>query len=112
MKCKDNFVDIVKEPIECYKGLHYLYVCLGIIFTEVFYIFIAISSIFYFSPFNNTKPTTKIDTLADSLLYFCKLIIVIRFIFFTNEYISIVLLLVASLFNLKKGFESPTYNNY
>ena len=35
-KCIDNKVDFVKDPIECYKNLHFLYLILGIIFTVVY----------------------------------------------------------------------------
>lgn len=112
LKCVNNKVDIVSDTITCFDGLHYLYTVLSILFGIIFYCLIFICSIFYFDPFNNKKTTTKIDTSADSFLYFCKMISVIRFITITNEYISIVIMVLIALFNLKRGFENPTYNNY
>ena len=112
LKCVNNKVDIVSDTITCFDGLHYLYTVLSILFGIIFYCLIFICSIFYFDPFNNKKTTTKIDTSADSFLYFCKMISVIRFIAITNEYISIVIMVLIALFNLKRGFENPTYNNY
>ena len=112
LKCENNKIAIIKESIECWNGLHYLFAVLSCIFTLVFYFFIFFSTIFYFDPFNNKKTTTKIDTSAEMLFYFCKMISVIRFIIITDEYISIIIMVLLSLFNLKKGYENPTYNNY
>ena len=112
LKCKDGKVDIVKDPIDCFSGLHYLYVVLGIIFAIIFECLIFVSCLFYFDPFNNKKTTTKINTTGDTFLFFCKILFVVRFISLSNEYISIVIMVVLSLFNLKNGIENPTYNNY
>ena len=112
LKCVNDKVDIVKESITCFDGLHYLYSVLGCILAVIFFILIFISSIFYFDPFNNKKTTTKIDTSTDMFLYFCKIISVIRFIAIKEEYISIVVMVLLSLFNLKRGYDMPTYNNY
>ena len=73
---------------------------------------IIVYTIFSFNPFNTKKTTTKISTSSDTFLYFTKIILVIKYIFIKDEYISIVIMLVLSLFNLKKGFDEPTYNNY
>lgn len=108
LKCVNDKVDIVKESISCFDGLHYLYSVLGCLFALIFYILIFISSIFYFDPFNNKKTTTKIDTSADMFLYFCKMISVIRFIAIKDQYISIVIMVLLSLFNLKRGYDMPT----
>ena len=112
LKCENKYVDVVKKPIKCWNGLHYLYACLSVIFTFAFYCLIIISTMFYFNPFNSKKATTKINTSSDSFLYFTKAIMVLKYIFIKDEYISIVIMLVLSLFNLKKGFDEPTYNNY
>ena len=111
-KCKNDYLDIVKNPIKCWKGLHYLYVVLSVIFSFAFYFLIIVSSLFYFNPFNTKKTTTKISTSSDAFLYFSKIILVIKYIFIKDEYISIVIMLILSLFNLKKGFDEATYNNY
>ena len=112
LKCTDGKVAIVKNSEICWDGLHYLYSVLGILFALVFCVLIFFSTMFYFDPFNTKKTTTKIDTSCDMFLYFCKIVIVVRFIAIKNEYISIVVMLVLSLFLLKKGYENPTYSNY
>ena len=52
-------MDIVKHPIKCWKGLHYLYAFLSIIFSFAFYILIFVSTMFYFNPFNTKKTTNQ-----------------------------------------------------
>ena len=112
LKCKDNKMDVIKDPIPCYEGLHYLYVVLGVFFAVVFYLIIFLSCLFYFDPFNNKKTTTKINTSADTFLFICKIVFALKFILITNDYINIVIMVVLALFNLKNGIENPTYNNY
>ncbi len=112
LKCENKRMAVVKNPIKCWDGLHYLYAFLSVISTFAFYGLIIISTIFYFNPFNSKKTTTKISTSSDSFLYITKIFLVLKYIFIKDEYISIVIMLVLSLFNLKKGFDEPTYNNY
>ena len=112
LKCENKRMAVVKNPIKCWDGLHYLYAFLSVISTFAFYGLIVISTIFYFNPFNSKKTTTKISTSSDSFLYITKIFLVLKYIFIKDEYISIVIMLVLSLFNLKKGFDEPTFNNY
>ncbi len=81
LKCEDGHIFLVKNPIKCWKGLHYLYAVLSLIFTLIFYSLIIISVIFYFNPFNTKKATTKINTSGDSFLYFTKLVMFLKYIF-------------------------------
>ena len=111
-KCEDKKIDIVKEPIKCYKGVHFLYAGLSIIFLIGQFTLNLLFGIFCFDPFNNKNSTTKVDTSADLFYYILILINCLRYIFIKNEWISIAILLVGSLFNLKKGFDEPLYNNF
>ena len=111
-KCINNKVDIVKDPIECYKNLHFLYLILGMIFTIVYSLVCFLLCVFYFDPFNVKKNTTKISTTGDITLLIIKLILILRYISIRNQYISLVLLLVCALFNLVQGLKQSTYNNY
>ena len=112
VKCKNNKIDIVNQPITCFKGVHYLYVGLTIIFLIGQYTLNIIFGIFCFDPYNTKETTSKIDTSADIFYYIFSLINALRFTFITNEWISIAILLIGSIFNLKKGFEEPTYRNF
>ena len=111
-KCVDRKIDIVKDPIKCFKGVHFLYAALSIIFLIGQYFLNLLFGIFCFDPFNNKNTNTKIDTSADLFYYILILINSLRYVFIKNEWISIAILLVGSLFNLKKGFDEPTYNNF
>ena len=111
-KCVDKKIDIVKDPITCYKGIHYLYAALSIVFLLWHIFLILIFGIFCFVPFNNRNSTCKIDTSADLFYYILCVVNCLRYVFIKNEWISIAILLVGSLFNLKKGFDEPSYSNF
>jgi hypothetical protein len=111
INCQDNKVALVSDPIECWKGLHLLYSLLSVVFSLLFYFLIFALTIFYFDPFNTKKTATKIDTTADVFFNLFKILAVIRFITLSSEWISIVFMTIASLLNLKRAYENPTYNN-
>jgi hypothetical protein len=115
MKCNDDnkisgFETDSSSPT-CFTGLHLLYSFLSIVFSALFYVLIICLTIFYFYPFNSKRTSTKIDTSADTFLYIFKMITVFRFVFLNKDWISIILLFLGSLLNLKRGLENPTYNN-
>ena len=112
LKCNNNKIDVVKNPITCYNGVHYLYVALSIIFVIVQYFLIFLFVFFSFSPFDSEKLNNKYDTTADLYYYIFSLINALRYAFIKNEWISIAILIVGSVFNLKKSFNSPTYRNF
>ena len=112
LKCNNNKIDIVKNPITCYNGVHYLYVALSIIFVIVQYFLIFLFVFFSFSPFDSEKLNNKYDTTADLYYYIFSLINALRYAFIKNEWISIAILFIGSIFNLKKSFNSPTYRNF
>ena len=112
LKCKNGKIDIVKNPIKCYKGLHFLYLVLSIGFLIGQYMLNIIFGMFYFDPFNSKQTTSKTNTSADLFYYVISFINSLRYTFIKNEWISITILLITSLFNLKKGFDEPTYSNY
>jgi len=112
LKCENRKISIVKNPIKCYQGLHFLYIGLTIIFLLGQYLLNIIFGMFYFDPYNTKQSISKINTSADLFYYIISLINSIRYAFIKNEWISITILLITSLFNLKKGFDEPTYGNY
>lgn len=69
-------------------------------------------TLFYFDPFNSKKTSTKIDTNADIFLFVFKIIAIVIFIALSSDWISIIVLVIISLLNLKRAYENPTYNNY
>ena len=113
LKCNDEGkIDIIKDGIRCWDGLHYLYVILGIIASILFIISLYLLISLYFYPFNYNESSIKITTDNDTLFLFIKYIFAIRFIVFKNEYISITILLIASLYILIQEMSDSTFNNF
>ena len=112
VKCKDGVISILKDEKECWKGIHILYSALTIIFSLLLFIVYLLFEIFFFNPFNQKNTTTKISTSAD--IFFCVMCVInsIRYIVISNQWISIALILIESLFNMKTGFYEPTYGNF
>ena len=113
LKCDThNKVFLIKNAIECYKDLHFLYLILGIIFACVFYMLCFVLSVFYFDAFNNKKNAIKISTSGDITLLIFKIIVIIRGLCIRNEHISLSILLLCSLFNVVKRLGKNTYSNF
>ena len=112
LKCKDGKVDIVKESVECFKGMHFLYVVLAAVMMILFLCLIIMNAVFNFNPFNANKPTTIINPTADTLLVIFKIVLVILYVLISNDWISIIIMVLGSLLNLKNAWENPTYNSY
>ena len=113
IKCNSNHqVDIVKNSIKCFNGLHIVYVFLAVVMMLCFLCLIVLNSIFNFNPFNANKQTAILNPQANTLLVIFKIILVILYIALDNDWIFIVIMVLGSLLNLKTSFESPTYNSF
>jgi hypothetical protein len=113
IKCNDEGkIDIIKDGIICWDGLHYLYVVLGIIASLIFLVSMYLLINLYFYPFNYNESSIKILTDNDTFFLFVKYIFAIRFIAIKNEFISIAILLIFSLYALIQEFSEATFNNF
>ena len=112
MKCKDGKVDTIKDGGSCWVNMHYLYVILGVLVNIVFMCIIFIMITFYFSPFQIRNSTTKISGTRDSFLFLIKVIFIIQHLVIKNQYVSIVITLLLSLFNFVSQYSENTYNNF
>jgi hypothetical protein len=112
IKCENSKIIYFEDSIVCWKGLHILYSFLSVTLSVVFFIFFLILTLFYFDPFNSKKTSTKIDTDAEFFLYIFKIISIIIFIGLSSDWISIIILVIISLLNLKRAYEKPSFNNY
>jgi hypothetical protein len=112
LRCENGKVAGFTDSITCWEGLHLLYAFLSVLFSGLFYLLIIVLTIFYFYPFNSKKTSTKVDTTADTFLYIFKMLAVIKYTSINSDWISIVLMGIGSLLNLKRAYENPTYNNY
>ena len=94
LKCSNGYMTIIKDPKKCWKGIHFLYSIVGVIFAISLYLLITLSTFFYFNPFYAKNSTTKISTTADAILYLAKVILVVCFIFLKNQYVSSAIMLL------------------
>ena len=112
LKCNsEKRVDIVQDGIKCWENIHYLYAILGIIASIIFFISVFFLVNLFFYPFNYDESSIKIQSTNDSIFLIIKYIFVIRFVLVKNEYLSIAILFLFSLFNLTQEFFNHSYNN-
>ena len=113
IKCNsEGKIDIIKDTITCWEGIHYLYAILGIIASIIFVICLYLLITLFFYPFNFSESSIKINSGNDILFLFIKYIYVLRFILIKNDFISISILLFLSLFILIEEFSDSTFNNF
>ena len=111
LNCKDGKIAVISESVECGKDLYYLYVILGIIGAILTFALITFFLNFYFYPFYEYNNNRKLITSNDLILHISKLIFIIKYTFVTNEYLSIAILLICSLFCVIKEIDERTYSN-
>ena len=112
LKCVNGKVDTFQDGGDCWVNMHFLYVILGVLVNILFMFIIFIMLTFYFSPFQIRNSTTKISGTRDSFLFLIKVIFIIQHLLITNQYISIVITLLLSLFNFVSQYSENTYNNF
>ena len=108
--CDNNMNEIIQNNLICFKGIHLFYVILSVVSIIVNIITLLFINYFYFFPFQSEFSTLKINSRNDIILLVTKLIYIIRLFFIKNEYISIAILLLFSLYLVFKEFKNPTYN--
>ena len=111
LKCKDGKIIIISNSIECGSGFYYLYVVIGIIGALLLFLLILFILNFYFYPFYESNLNRKLNTSNDIFLHISKLLFILRYIYIKDEFFSIVILLVCSLFLVIKEFYESTYCN-
>ena len=113
LKCNsDNKVDLVKEGIKCWDNMHYLYSILGIISSILFLLCILFLINFFFYPFNYNDSSIPIHSTNNVIVLIVKYIFVLRFVIVKNEYLSISILFIFSLYMIIQEFDNNTFNNH
>ena len=113
LKCNsDNKVDLVKEGIKCWDNMHYLYSILGIISSILFLLCILFLINFFFYPFNYNDSSIPIHSTNNVIVLIVKYIFVLRFVIVKNEYLSISILFIFSLYVIIQEFYNNTFNNH
>ena len=110
-KCDNGTVYGIKNSETCWESMHYLNVTLGCIGAILLFIWCIFILNFDFYPFQKLMSTTRINSNNDILILIIKLIHVLQNSMFSNEYISLIILLISSITNFYISFYKPTYNN-
>ena len=111
LKCKDGKIVIISNSEECCSGFYYIYVTIGIIGAILLFLLVLFFLNFYFYPFYESNFNRKLNNSSDIFLHITKLIFILRYIFIKNEYVSIVIFLICSLFYSIKESYDKTYSN-
>ena len=110
LKCKDGKIEITVDTSNCGSGFYYIYIVIGIIGAILLFFLILFFLNFYFFPFYDSNSNRKLTTSNDIFLHIFKLIYILRYIFIKDEYFSIAILLICSMFCVIQEFFEKTYN--
>ena len=112
LKCNsENKVDLVKEGIKCWNDMHYLYSILGIIASVLFLLCILFLINYFFYPFNYNDSSIPIHSKNNALFLIIKYIFVLRYVIVKNEYLSIAILFIFTLYMITQEYYNNTFNN-
>ena len=112
LKCNSEYkVDIVKDGIKCWDNVHYIYSILGIISSILFLLCNMFLINYFFYPFNYHDSSIRIQSYNDIIFLLIKYIFALRFILIKNEYLSISILFIFSLYATIQEFYDNTFNN-
>ena len=99
------------DKVTCWHGIHYLNVILGIIGAILLFIWCIFMINFSFYPFQNSMSTIRIYSNNDIIIIIMKLFLCLQHLLISNEYISLFILLLASISMFFSCFNESSYNN-
>ena len=111
IKCVDGRVYGVKNEFKCEGSSYYLHLIVGIFGAIWLFLWSAFVLSFSFYPFQNSTSTIRINSYNDIVIIIIKLIYVFQNILITNQYLSLGILLLFSVFIFFRCFNESTYNN-
>ena len=111
IKCVDGKVDGFKDGEKCWESVHYLNSILGIFGAFLLFIWCIFMLSFSFYPFQNPMSTVRIYSNNDITIVIMKLFLILQYLLISNEFISLSILLLASIFMLIGCYNESTYNN-
>ena len=111
IRCVNGKVYGIRNSETCWQYMHYLNVTLGIISSFLFFIICIFLVNFNFYPFQKNMSTNRINSNNDVIIIIMKLCLVLQYLLIKNEYISLTILLLASISMFFSCFNEPTYNN-
>ncbi len=111
IKCIDGKVYGLKNAETCWKKMHYLILVLGIIGAILLFIWCLFMMNFSFYPFQKLKSSIRINSNNDIINLFLKLFLILQYLLISNEYISLVILFLASITMTISNYLEPSYNS-
>ena len=110
IRCLNGKVYEIKNGERCWKNIHYLHSTLGIIGSFLLFSWCIFMINFSFYPFQKFKSTIRINSNNDIIILIMKIILVLQYLFISNEYISVAILMLVSIVIFFNCFYEPTYN--
>ena len=111
IKCINGNVYRVSNGEKCWQSMHYLKVILGIIGSILLFIWCIFMVNFKFYPFQKLKSTMRMNSNNDILIILMKLFAVLQFLLISNEYLSLIILLLISIILFFSCYNNQTYND-
>ena len=111
IKCVDGRVYGVKDDFKCGGSAYYLHLIVGIFGVIWLFLWSLFVLSFSFYPFQNSMSTIRINSYNDIVVIIIKFIFALQNILITNQYLSLGILLLFSIFVFFKCFNETTYNN-
>jgi len=111
IKCNNGSVYGVKHSEKCWQSMHYLKVIFGIMGSILLFIWCIFMVNFKFYPFQKSSSTVRITFNNDILITLMKLFAILQHLLITNEYLSLIILLLVSILIFFSCYKNQTYNN-
>ena len=111
IRCVNGKVYGILNSENCGESMHLLHIILGIIASIFLLIWCIFIMSFSFYPFQKNMSTIRINSRNDIIIIFMKLFVVLQHLLFTNEYLSLCVLLLSSIIMIFCCYNEPTYNN-
>ena len=109
--CRNNHINLRTDEVQCWKESHLILVFISFIGIVLYLIAVFLLTFFYYYPFVTHKVTIKLNANVDIILLVIKFIFVIKKTFINNEYISIAISLILSIYLVYYQNKEPVYNN-
>ena len=111
IKCVNGNIYGVKDSETCWGSMHYLNLTLGIIGSILLLIWCIFMVYFKFYPFQKLMSTIRITSNNDILIILMKLFAILQYLLITNEYLSLIILILISITIFISCYNNQTYNN-
>ena len=111
IKCVDGNIYGIKDAETCWGSSHYLNIILGIIGSILLFLWCTFMVYCKFCPFQKLMSTIRLTSNNDIIITLMKLFAILQHLLITNEYVSLIILLIISITLFASCYNNHTYNN-